>query len=234
MASAVDAIPTDAAGNNGGGRTTPRMFRRVLTGSMAGAVLEWYDFAIYGVLAAMVLGPLFFPSDSGIASLLMALATQGLGFFARPLGGIVFGHLGDRFGRKPMLVLSRVAFVLVVYPVYLILASPAASVATIIASNAFLGFVFAIGIGPAYAFMAEAFPQSVRSSGLAILYALGVMIFGGTTQFVVAWLIDVTGNPLVPAWYQIVTTTVSIVDVLLMMPHAEVLRERAVREEVRA
>src|SRR5690606_25875797 len=106
MASAVDAIPTDAAGNNGGGRTTPRMFRRVLTGSMAGAVLEWYDFAIYGVLAAMVLGPLFFPSDSGIASLLMALATQGLGFFARPLGGIVFGHLGDRFGRKPMLVVT--------------------------------------------------------------------------------------------------------------------------------
>ncbi len=106
MASAVDAIPTDAAGNNGGGRTTPRMFRRVLTGSMAGAVLEWYDFAIYGVLAAMVLGPLFFPSDSGIASLLMALATQGLGFFARPLGGLVFGHLGDRFGRKPMLVVT--------------------------------------------------------------------------------------------------------------------------------
>lgn len=160
--------------------------------------------------------------------------TLGLTNSAAQIAGLAFGVWLDRFGRKPMLVLSRVAFVLVVYPVYLILASPAASVATIIASNAFLGFVFAIGIGPAYAFMAEAFPQSVRSSGLAILYALGVMIFGGTTQFVVAWLIDVTGNPLVPAWYQIVTTTVSIVGVLLMMPHAEVLRERAVREEVRA
>ncbi|MFD2395772.1 MFS transporter [Prauserella oleivorans] len=71
---------------------------------MAGAVLEWYDFAIYGVLAATVLGPLFFPGDSGIVQLLMALATQGIGFIARPLGGIVFGHLGDKFGRKPMLV----------------------------------------------------------------------------------------------------------------------------------
>ncbi len=79
-------------------------FKRVLTGSMAGAVLEWYDFAIYGILAATVLGPLFFPGDDGIAKLLMALATQGLGFLARPLGGIVFGHLGDRLGRKPMLV----------------------------------------------------------------------------------------------------------------------------------
>ncbi|MGW0041372.1 MFS transporter [Rhodococcus sp. NPDC003348] len=81
-------------------------FKRVLTGSMAGAVLEWYDFAIYGILAATVLGPLFFPGDSGVAKLLLALATQGLGFVARPLGGIVFGHLGDRFGRKPMLVVT--------------------------------------------------------------------------------------------------------------------------------
>ncbi|GAA1192431.1 MFS transporter [Prauserella alba] len=79
-------------------------FRRVLTGSMAGAVLEWYDFAIYGVLAATVLGPLFFPGESDIIKLLLALATQGIGFIARPLGGIVFGHLGDKFGRKPMLV----------------------------------------------------------------------------------------------------------------------------------
>ena len=74
--------------------------------------------------------------------------------------------------------------------------------------------------------MAEAFPKAVRSSGLAILYAFGVMIFGGTTQFVVAWLIDVTKDPMVPAWYQMVTTLVSIVGVVLLTPHAEVLRER--------
>ncbi|WP_019812160.1 MFS transporter [Saccharomonospora halophila] len=81
-----------------------RGFRRVLAGSMAGAVLEWYDFAIYGILAATVLGPLFFPGEGEVMKLLMALATQGIGFVARPLGGIVFGHLGDKFGRKPMLV----------------------------------------------------------------------------------------------------------------------------------
>jgi hypothetical protein len=60
------------------------------------------------------------------------------------------------------------------------------------------------------------------------------MIFGGTTQFVVAWLIDVTGNSMVPAWYQIVATSASIVGVTLMTPHAEVLRERAIRAEVHA
>jgi hypothetical protein len=74
----------------------------------------------------------------------------------------------------------------------------------------------------------------VRSSGLAILYALGVMIFGGTTQFVVAWLIKVTGDPLVPAWYQVVATAASIVGVILLTPHDEVLRERAALAASRA
>ncbi|MGV8875339.1 MAG: MFS transporter [Rhodococcus sp. (in: high G+C Gram-positive bacteria)] len=88
------------------GSSRDRGFRRVLAGGMAGAVLEWYDFAIYGILAATVLGPLFFPGSDGTVKLLLALATQGLGFVARPLGGIVFGHLGDKFGRKPMLVVT--------------------------------------------------------------------------------------------------------------------------------
>lgn len=97
--SGTPSVPPDS-----GTPTTRTPFKRVLAGSMAGAVLEWYDFAIYGILAATVLGPLFFPSGNPVASLLMALATQGLGFVARPLGGIVFGHLGDKFGRKPILV----------------------------------------------------------------------------------------------------------------------------------
>ena len=69
----------------------------------------------------------------------------------------------------------------------------------------------------------------MRSSGLAILYALGVTIFGGTTQFIVAWLIDWTKDPMVPAWYQIVANVASIVGVMLLMPHADVARERAAR-----
>ncbi len=85
---------------------TSTSFPRVLTGAMAGAVLEWYDFAIYGILAATVLGPLFFPGGDPIVGLLAALATQGLGFVARPVGGIVFGHLGDKYGRQPMLVVT--------------------------------------------------------------------------------------------------------------------------------
>ena len=145
------------------------------------------------------------------------------------IAGLATGVWLDRFGRKRMLVAARVIFVMIIYPTYLILTSPEASQTTIIAANLFINFVFAIGIGAVYAYMAEAFPQSVRSSGLSILYALGVAIFGGTTQFVVAWLIDATGNPMVPAWYQIVANVAAIVGVLLLAPHAEVMRERAGR-----
>ncbi|MEV4124360.1 MFS transporter [Nocardia sp. NPDC049707] len=106
MGSSSVSAPAVPPGSSAIDQPPKSSFTRVLTGSMAGAVLEWYDFAIYGILAATVLGPLFFPGDSGVAKLLLALATQGLGFVARPLGGIVFGHLGDKFGRKPMLVVT--------------------------------------------------------------------------------------------------------------------------------
>ena len=62
---------------------------------------------------------------------------------------------------------------------------------------------------------------------MAILYAFGVTIFGGTTQFVVAWLIDWTKNPMVPAWYQIAASLAGIAGVALLRPHEEVLHERA-------
>jgi MFS family permease len=143
------------------------------------------------------------------------------------IAGMAFGVRVDRFGRKQMLVLSRVLFVMVVYPAYLMLTSPRATPTAIVAVNMFINFVFSIGFGAAYAFLSEAFPKSVRSSGLAIPYALGVTIFGGTTQFVVAWLIDLTKDPMVPAWYQIIANVGSIVGVLLLVPHREVMRERA-------
>jgi MFS family permease len=136
--------------------------------------------------------------------------------------GMAVGAWADRFGRKFMLVLTRMIFVLVVYPAYLILTSPQSTSAVVIAMNMLLNFIFSLGIGALYAFLPEAFPKSVRSSGLAILYALSVTIFGGTTQFVVAWLIDVFKDPLVPAWYQIIANVGSIVGVMLMTPHAEV------------
>lgn len=77
---------------------------RIAAASAAGTAIEFYDFFAYGTAAALVLGPLFFPGFSALAGTLAAFATFGVGFVARPLGAVVFGHVGDRYGRRPVLV----------------------------------------------------------------------------------------------------------------------------------
>jgi len=78
--------------------------RRAGTASFIGTTIEWYDFYIYGTASALVFGKLFFPGFSPAAGIMASFATFWVGFLARPLGGIVFGHLGDRIGRKRTLV----------------------------------------------------------------------------------------------------------------------------------
>lgn len=79
---------------------------RVVLSSLIGATIEWYDFFLYGVMAGIVLNKLYFPADDPTTSLMLTYATFALGFLTRPIGGIVFGHFGDRVGRKSMLVLT--------------------------------------------------------------------------------------------------------------------------------
>ena len=73
---------------------------------MAGSAIEWYDFFIYLTAAALVFGTLYFPGSSEVAGVLAAFSTAAVGFVARPVGGILFGHYGDRLGRKPTLVIA--------------------------------------------------------------------------------------------------------------------------------
>ncbi|HEX2654920.1 MAG TPA: MFS transporter, partial [Xanthobacteraceae bacterium] len=87
-------------------KSEPVSLARVATASMAGTVLEWYDFFLYGFTAALVFGKLFFPTYSPLAGTLASFGTLAIGFVARPLGGILFGHFGDRIGRKTALVLT--------------------------------------------------------------------------------------------------------------------------------
>ncbi|MBV8261383.1 MAG: MFS transporter, partial [Paraburkholderia sp.] len=80
---------------------------RAAIAAFVGTTIEWYDFYIYGLAAALVFGKVFFPSslDPGVATLLSFL-TLWAGFVARPIGGLIFGHLGDRIGRKTTLVIT--------------------------------------------------------------------------------------------------------------------------------
>lgn len=83
-----------------------RQHARILTASLVGTAVEFYDFYVYATAAALVIGPLFFPAESEAAQTLASFMTFGLAFFARPVGAIAFGHFGDRVGRKSTLVAS--------------------------------------------------------------------------------------------------------------------------------
>src|SRR6266566_210836 len=85
-----------------------RHLRSVVLASFIGTTVEWYDFFLYGTAAALVFNRLFFPNVDPLVGTLSSYGTFAVGFVARPLGGAIFGHYGDRIGRKAMLVYSLV------------------------------------------------------------------------------------------------------------------------------
>ena len=87
-------------------RDDDRSIVKVVFASLVGTAVEWYDFFLYGSAAALVFGTLFFPDADPVNATLLAFGTYAVGFAARPLGGIVFGHFGDRVGRKKMLIVA--------------------------------------------------------------------------------------------------------------------------------
>lgn len=123
---------------------------KVVAASFVGTAIEWYDFFLYGTAAALVFNKLFFPTFDPLVGTMAAFATYAVGFFARPLGGIVFGHFGDRVGRKSTLVVTLIlvgvsTFLIGVLPTYESagVVSPALLVA--------LRFVQGLGVGGEWA-----------------------------------------------------------------------------------
>lgn len=104
--------------------SVPAGLKRVVVASMAGTVVEWYEFFLYGTAATLVFNKVFFPaSDSAYGAIFAALLTYAVGFLARPIGGIVFGHFGDKYGRKKLLqfailLVGAVTFLMGCLPTY--------------------------------------------------------------------------------------------------------------------
>lgn len=80
--------------------------KRALWGSAVGSTIEWYDYFLYGTMSGLIFGPYFFPSDNATLSQILALASFAVAFLIRPLGGVIFSHIGDRIGRKKTLVIT--------------------------------------------------------------------------------------------------------------------------------
>ena len=133
-----NSAPSDARDN--------KSIVKVVFASLVGTAVEWYDFFLYGSAAALVFGTLFFPDADPVNATLLAFGTYAVGFAARPLGGIVFGHFGDRVGRKKMLIVALMMM----------------GVAT-----------FAIGLLPTYATIGVAAPILLLICRLAQGFAIG-------------------------------------------------------------
>src|ERR671929_1872132 len=86
----------------------PGSIRLIALASLVGTTIEWYDFFLYNTAAALVFNKLFFPTFDPFVGTLLAFSTYAVGFAARPIGGIVIGHYGDKVGRKSMLVLTLI------------------------------------------------------------------------------------------------------------------------------
>lgn len=84
------------------------MIRRAVSASTVGTALEWYDFMLYGTAAALVFGRVFFPDNDPVVGTLASLGTFAVGFFARPVGGLLFGHFGDKYGRRVVLMITLI------------------------------------------------------------------------------------------------------------------------------
>jgi MHS family citrate/tricarballylate:H+ symporter-like MFS transporter len=139
------------------------------------------------------------------------------GVVCDPLGG----WLSDRFGRKPVMVVPWVCLAVAVFPCFTLLERERSAVALYIACGV-LASASTLSTSASLVAVTESLPHRVRSGALAIIYALAISIFGGSTQFLVAWLTRATGNPLAPAWYMIGGVIVGLVALCIIPESAPV------------
>jgi MFS transporter, MHS family, citrate/tricarballylate:H+ symporter len=144
-----------------------------------------------------------------------ATAIVGLcGVVCDPLGG----WLSDRFGRKPVMIIPWLCLAIAVFPCFALLERERTGVALYVACGV-LASASTLSTSTSLVAITESLPHRVRSGALAIIYALSISIFGGSTQFIVAWLTRLTGSPLAPAWYMIGGVIVGLL-ALCVMPES--------------
>jgi MHS family shikimate/dehydroshikimate transporter-like MFS transporter len=213
MTSAVNL--TDSSRRNVA--TDKNRARKAALGSFVGAVVDWYDFLLYGIVAALIFNTEFFPKVSPAMGTLAAFATFGVGFLFRPLGGFIFGHYGDRLGRKRMLVLTVMMMGLSTAAIGFL--PTFASIGwwapiSLVLLRALQGFAVGGEWGGAALMAVESAPENKKafySSGVQVGYGVGLVLATG----IVSILTSTLSNDAFRSWGWRVPFVFSVVLVLI-------------------
>ena len=195
----------EAPGTRGGGAVLGLLWREhrgTLLLSILIIMCMTVSTYVSGYMTTYALTTLGMPASK---AMLATVANGGVMAVAAVLGG----RLSDRYGRKPVMILPRIALLIVEVPAFMLLLAHSTP-ANLVLVTALLTLLGTLSGAAALTALGEAFPNQVRSSGLAVSYAISVSVFGGTTQFIVAWLIGVTGNRVSPGYYVVVTSIISL------------------------
>ena len=150
-------------------------------------------------------------------------ATMAFGL-ANILFSTFAGSMSDRFGRRPWMIWPRITFALSVIPLFLLIVHNRDAL-TLLTATFVMGGLGQMGV-VGFVALSEAIPKHMRCAALATTYAAAITVFGGTTQFIITWLIHATGNPLAPAWYVTIAAVFGIVAMILMPETAPVILNR--------
>jgi MHS family citrate/tricarballylate:H+ symporter-like MFS transporter len=137
---------------------------------------------------------------------------------------MISGWLSDKVGRKPVMITFWVLLLCSVLPAFSLISRLRTPVA-LLGASAFLSMLLELGTTPVLISITESIPRHIRSGMVATIYALSISVFGGSTQFIITWLIHVTGNPLAPAWYMTGAIVIGLVAMGLMQESAPVKRK---------
>ena len=183
------------------GKTVLAAILSVIGGTAAAYVITFYM-------------PTYAIRELGMAPPVALFGAALVGLLSFGLAPLV-GRWSDRFGRKPLIVWSRIAVAVLIYPGFLWLnASPTPAVLLIVVG--LLSTTLVVQTVPGITILPEMFPKHVRASGMSLVYSVGVALFGGFSPFISAWLLNATGNKLAPAWYLLVVSLVSLLGLLWM------------------
>jgi MFS transporter, MHS family, shikimate and dehydroshikimate transport protein len=180
----------------------PPAARRTVLASFMGSLFEWYDFGIYGTTSALVFNQVFFPKENAALGTLLALTTAAVGYFTRPIGGIIFGHFGDRVGRKQLLVITMLVMGI---PTVLVGLMPSYATIGIAAPLLllFMRLLQGIGLGGEYAGAALATIESVpenRRGFFGSIPQLGNPVGGVIGTLLVLAATSIAGDQVYAQW----------------------------------